>query len=64
MRRGIDNAADFTRQVTDTVGSITDSHAFAAFGELEGSSGFTLNDYLYTGEQFDQNLGPTFVTIK
>jgi len=46
-----------TRFLTDTTGAITDTYAFRAFGELEGSTGITLNDYLYTGEQYDPNLG-------
>ena len=46
-----------TRFLTDTAGAITDTYAFRAFGELEGSTGITLNDYLYTGEQYDPNLG-------
>ncbi len=46
-----------TRRLTDTNSLVTDSHAYTAFGELAGSTGFTVNDYLYTGEQFDPNLG-------
>ena len=46
-----------TRLLTDLTGAITDSYAFTAFGELEGSTGITQNDYLYTGEQYDPNLG-------
>ena len=46
-----------TRFLTDTTGATTDTYAFRAFGGLEGSTGITLNDYLYTGEQYDPNLG-------
>ncbi len=46
-----------TRLLTDTAGATTDTYAFTAFGELEGSTGITANDYLYTGEQYDPNLG-------
>ncbi|MEM8682201.1 MAG: RHS repeat-associated core domain-containing protein [Pseudomonadota bacterium] len=46
-----------TRLLTDTAGATTDTYAFRAFGELEGSTGVTVNDYLYTGEQYDLNLG-------
>ncbi len=46
-----------TRRLTDTNSLVTDSYAFTAFGELAGSTGVTVNDYLYTGEQFDPNLG-------
>ena len=46
-----------TRLLTDTTGATTDTYAFTAFGELENSAGVTVNDYLYTGEQYDPNLG-------
>ncbi len=46
-----------TRRLTDTNSLVTDSYAYTAFGELAGGTGFTQNDYLYTGEQFDPNLG-------
>ena len=46
-----------TRLLTDLTGAVTDSYTFTAFGELEGSTGITQNDYLYTGEQYDPNLG-------
>jgi RHS repeat-associated protein len=37
-------------------GFATDSYTYEAYGELEGSSGTTVNDYLYAGEQFDGEL--------
>jgi RHS repeat-associated protein len=46
-----------TRQLTDVEGAVTDTYVFEAFGELENSTGFTTNRYLFTGEQFDPNLG-------
>ncbi len=46
-----------TRALTDVAGNVTDTYAYTAFGELEDSTGVTTNDYLYTGEQFDPNLG-------
>lgn len=46
-----------TRLLTNAAGVTTDTYAFTAFGELEGSTGITVNDYLYTGEQYDPNLG-------
>jgi len=38
-------------------GAITDAYDYDAFGNLIYRSGTTPNDYLYSGEQFDANLG-------
>jgi len=46
-----------TRQLTDAAGIVTDTYSFTAFGEAESQTGITPNEYLYTGEQFDPNLG-------
>ena len=46
-----------TRQLTDVAGNITDSYTYEAFGEVESQTGITPNNYLFTGEQFDPNLG-------
>jgi RHS repeat-associated protein len=46
-----------TRQLTDGAANITDTYTYDAFGVLLASSGTTPNNYLYTGEQFDGNLG-------
>lgn len=46
-----------TRQLTDESGAVTDTYVFDAFGEPAGSTGSTENDYLYTGEQYDPNMG-------
>jgi RHS repeat-associated protein len=45
-------------------GSVTDSYAFDAFGNLVGSTGTTSNPYLYTGEQFDAGLGFTYLRAR
>ena len=45
------------RQLTDVSASVTDTYDYDAFGNLIHRSGTTSNDYLYTGEQFDANLG-------
>ncbi|HMG75187.1 MAG TPA: hypothetical protein VK582_16930 [Pyrinomonadaceae bacterium] len=45
------------RQVTNATGTITDGYDYDAFGNLIYHSGTTPNDYLYSGEQFDANLG-------
>ncbi len=46
-----------TRHLTDTLLTVTDTYKYDAFGRLLSSSGVTINSYLYTGEQFDPNLG-------
>jgi RHS repeat-associated protein len=46
-----------TRKLTDNNGQLTDSYTFDAFGLLLNRSGATENNYLFTGEQYDPNLG-------
>ena len=53
-----------TRLLTNAAGVTTDTYAFTAFGELEGSTGITVNDYLYTGEQYDPNLGFYYIRAR
>ena len=45
------------RLLTDASAAITDAYDYDAFGNLIFHSGTTSNDYLYSGEQFDANLG-------
>jgi RHS repeat-associated protein len=45
------------RQLTDAAGAVTDAYDFDAFGVALASTGSTPNVYLYTGQQFDPNLG-------
>jgi len=45
------------RVLTDAAGTVTDTYDYDAFGNLISRTGTTANDYLYTGEQFDANLG-------
>ena len=46
-----------TRKLTNETGTTTDSYAYDAFGILMNSTGITENNYLYTGEQYDPNIG-------
>ncbi len=46
-----------TRQLTDASANVTDTYTFDAFGVTLASSGSTANNYLYTGEQMDPQLG-------
>jgi len=45
-----------TRQLTDSSGAVTDSYFYDAFGVTLASTGTTVNDYLFTGEQYDSAL--------
>lgn len=46
-----------TRSLTNGTGAETDSYIYKAFGEVEHKDGSTPNNYLFTGEQYDPNLG-------
>jgi RHS repeat-associated protein len=45
------------RGLTNSSGSLTDSYAYGAFGDLKNSTGTTANTYRYTGQQFDSLTG-------
>jgi RHS repeat-associated protein len=44
------------RQLTDASASVTDTYTYDAFGILTSRTGITPNDYLYSGQHFDQHL--------
>jgi RHS repeat-associated protein len=45
-----------TRGLTDENGNVTDVYNYDAYGNLTDSVGSSENDYLFAGEQFDENL--------
>lgn len=45
------------RQLTDSVGEVTDSYGYTAFGEELYRTGTTKNKFQYVGESFDPNSG-------
>ena len=45
------------RLLTSASGVVTDTYDYDAFGNLISRTGTTENEYLYTGERFDGNLG-------
>ncbi|HEY1646627.1 MAG TPA: RHS repeat-associated core domain-containing protein [Terracidiphilus sp.] len=45
------------RQLTNALGTVTDTYDYDAFGNKINSTGSTPNNYLYRGEQFDSDLG-------
>ncbi|MCB1045441.1 MAG: hypothetical protein KDC35_21035 [Acidobacteria bacterium] len=46
-----------TIALTDHLETVTDTYTYDAWGELLASTGATPNNYLYTGEQYDPNVG-------
>ena len=45
------------RLLTNSAGAVTDTYDYEAFGNLISATGVTPNDYLYSGERFDSDLG-------
>ncbi|MGA9672318.1 MAG: RHS repeat-associated core domain-containing protein, partial [Terracidiphilus sp.] len=45
------------RQLTNSIGQVTDSYEYDAFGNSFTKQGTTPNNYLYRGEQYDSDLG-------
>lgn len=45
------------RFLTDETGAVSDTYTYDAFGTLITATGSTNNRYLYSGDQFDPNLG-------
>ena len=43
-----------TRVLTDQAGTVTDSYDYDDYGAIQSQTGTTKNDFLYAGEQFDQ----------
>ncbi len=48
---------DSVRMLVDEEGKVTDTYTYDAFGNLISSTGNTVNDFLYRGEQFDSFTG-------
>ncbi len=46
-----------TRILTDVNGTVQNSYGYQAFGELDYQYGAIENNYLFTGEQYDNNVG-------
>lgn len=53
-----------TRSLTDSSGNESDTYTYDAFGSLLSETGSTENDYLYTGEQFDESLGHYYLRAR
>ncbi len=48
---------DSVRMLADEEGTVTDTYTYDAFGNLISSTGNTVNDFLYRGEQYDSFTG-------
>jgi len=46
-----------TRALSDSSEAVTDTYSYDAFGDLLAQTGITQNNFLYTGEQYDPNVG-------
>ena len=46
-----------TRALTNEEGTVTDTYSYDAWGNLLSKTGDTVNDYLYTGEQYNAETG-------
>ena len=46
-----------TRLLTDATGATTDTYDFDAFGNQIARTGTTQNEFLFTGQQYDANVG-------
>jgi len=53
-----------TRALTDNTEAVTDTYDYEAFGDLLSRTGFTDNNYLYTGEQYDPNLDQYYLRAR
>jgi RHS repeat-associated protein len=49
------------RKLTNSLGVITDSYNYDAYGTLINSTGTTVNSYLYRGEQLDKGLNQYYL---
>jgi RHS repeat-associated protein len=50
--------------LSDATGAVTDGHSYDAYGQLLGSTGSTVNDYLYRAEQFDSDVGKYYLRAR
>jgi RHS repeat-associated protein len=53
-----------TRYLTDALGDITDTYDYDAFGNLIAATGSTPNNFLFTSEQLDPDLGLYFLRAR
>jgi RHS repeat-associated protein len=52
------------RQLTDISENVTDDYTYDAFGSLLASTGDTVNNYLFVGEQYDPDLNAYYLRAR
>ena len=58
------DAQGTTKAIADATGDITSRYAYTAFGELLNQTGSAQNDFRYTGEQYDEDLGQYYLRAR
>ncbi|MCU7841781.1 MAG: hypothetical protein KZQ94_20695, partial [Candidatus Thiodiazotropha sp. (ex Troendleina suluensis)] len=53
-----------TRSLTDSLGNLSDTYDYEAFGEVLSHTGSTENSYLFAGEQFDNTLNQYYLRAR
>ncbi|MCU7862199.1 MAG: hypothetical protein KZQ86_20770, partial [Candidatus Thiodiazotropha sp. (ex Lucinoma kastoroae)] len=53
-----------TRSLTNSLGNLTDTYDYGAFGEILNQTGSTENEYLFAGEQFDSSLDQYYLRAR
>jgi RHS repeat-associated protein len=53
-----------TTALTDEIGTVVSTSRYDAYGEKTGGTGTISNKYLFTGEQFDENLGDYYLRAR
>jgi len=53
-----------TVALTDETGLVTDTYRYEAYGDILDRTGTTPNTYTYTGEQYDADLGMTYLRAR
>lgn len=58
------DAQGTTKALADATGDITSRYAYSGFGELITQTGSAQNDFRYTGEQYDEDLGQYYLRAR
>jgi RHS repeat-associated protein len=58
------DAQGTTKALADATGDITSRYAYSAFGEPLNQTGTAQNDFRYTGEQYDEDLGQYYLRAR
>ena len=58
------DAGASVRELLNSLGAVTDTYAYDAFGNTVAQTGSTVNEFLYRGEQFDTGLGMYYLRAR